>query len=120
MPSHFALKLLWFVLGAALLSGCDQLAERAGIPNQARLEAEGMAIGSACRHAGRGLEDCYRLNKDAAKSAIYAGWKEMNEYMVKNNMPVVTPSLPAEPTVPVKSKKKIEAEPETGEAEKKE
>ncbi|MEW5787560.1 MAG: hypothetical protein AB1899_06880 [Pseudomonadota bacterium] len=76
-----------------MLAGCDQLAERAGFPDPATVEADGKAIGGACRHAGRGLEDCYRLNKSASKAAIYAGWKEMNEYMVKNNLPVVEPSI---------------------------
>ncbi len=83
------------ILSSMLLTGCDQLSERAGFPDPAKIEAEGKAIGGACRHAGRGLEDCYRLNKEASKSAVYAGWKEMNEYMVKNNMQAVKPSIPA-------------------------
>ena len=76
-----------------LLAGCDQISERAGFPNPAKMEADGKAIGGACRHAGRGLEDCYRLNKAASKAAIYAGWKEMNEYMAKNNMQEVEPTI---------------------------
>ena len=84
---------VWMLLIPALLAGCDQLSERAGFPNPAKVEADGKAIGGACRHAGRGLEDCYRLNKSASKAAIYAGWKEMNEYMAKNNMQVVPPSV---------------------------
>lgn len=86
-------RLLWFMLLPACLAGCDQLSERAGFPDPAKQEADGKAIGGACRHAGRGLEDCYRLNKGASKAAIYAGWKEMNEYMAKNNMQTVEPSL---------------------------
>ncbi len=77
----------------APLAGCDQLKERAGIPDQARIEAEGKAIGAACRHAGRGLEDCYALNDKASKAAVFAGWKEMNEYMIKNNMDAVPSSV---------------------------
>jgi hypothetical protein len=80
--------------GMLSLSGCDQISERAGFPDPTRIEAEGKAIGGACRHAGRGLEDCYRLNKEASKAAVFAGWKEMNEYMVKNNMQAVTPAIP--------------------------
>ena len=101
---------------ALLLSGCDQMKERAGFPDPATVEAEGKAIGGACRHAGRGLEDCYRLNPAATKSAIYAGWKEMTEYMAKNNieavMPTIAPDLPApaEPTRKKKSKKGDAAE----------
>lgn len=83
-----------------LLAGCDQIKERAGFPDPARVEAEGRAIGGACRHAGRGLEDCYRLNAEASKPAIYAGWKEMNEYMAKNNIAAVEPTIPPEALLP--------------------
>ncbi len=86
-------RLLWLIPVPFLLTGCDQLAERAGFPNAAKVEAEGKAIGGACRHAGRGLEDCYRLNRGASKAAVFAGWKEMNEYMLKNNMPTMEPSV---------------------------
>ena len=86
-------RLVWMLVIPALLAGCDQLSERAGFPNPAKQEADGKAIGGACRHAGRGLEDCFRLNKTASKAAIYAGWKEMNEYMVKNNIQAVPPSV---------------------------
>ncbi len=53
--------------------------------------------GSACRHAGRAIEDCYALNPDASRAAIYAGWKEMNDYMRDNKIEVVKPELPAHP-----------------------
>ena len=78
-----------------LLVACDALQERMGIPIAAKVEAEGKAIGSACRHAGRGLEDCYRLNSKADKAAVHTGWKEMNEYMLKNNMQAIPPEFPA-------------------------
>jgi len=78
---------------AVLLAGCDQLKERAGIPDPAKIEAEGKAIGSACRQAGWGIEDCFRLNADASKSAMFSGWKEMNEYMMKNNMEAMEPTV---------------------------
>lgn len=107
-----------------LLAGCDQLKERAGFPDPARVEAEGKAIGGACRHAGRGLEDCYRLNVDASKPAIYAGWKEMSEYMAKNNIVAVEPAIPPEALMPPeppprKKPKKASAEGQEGEADKK-
>lgn len=97
------------------LTGCDQLKERAGIPDPVRVEAEGKAIGGACRHAGRGLEDCYRLNPEASKPAIYAGWKEMTEYMAKNNIEAVEPTIPPEalappPPPPKKKGKKADGE----------
>ena len=76
-----------------LLGACDQL----GIPNPAkneiRQEADGKAIGSACRHAGRAIEDCYTLNQGASKAAMFAGWKEMNDYMVENKIAEVAPQL---------------------------
>jgi hypothetical protein len=84
---------IWTILMSVLLAGCDQISERAGFPDPAKVEADGKAIGGACRHAGRGLEDCYRLNKGASKSAVFAGWKEMNEYMLKNDMQAVEPSI---------------------------
>lgn len=81
------------------LAGCDVLQDRLGIPNKLRIEAEGKAIGSACRNAGRGLEDCYRLYPDASKSAVFEGWKEMNEYMLKNKMETIEPQIPIPPPV---------------------
>lgn len=73
--------------------------ERLGITDPAKeaeaKEAEGKAIGGACRHAGRALEDCYALNPTAHKAAIFAGWKEMNDYMAENKIEVVKPELPA-------------------------
>ncbi len=85
-------RIIWTTLLLMLLTGCDQLAEKAGMPDPAKIEADGKAIGAACRNAGRGLEDCYELNDRASKAAIYAGWKEMNEYMLKNNMQTTAPS----------------------------
>jgi hypothetical protein len=107
------------LLSSFLLTGCDQLSERAGFPDPVRLEAEGKAIGGACRHAGRGLEDCYRLNKDASKPAIYAGWKEMNEYMMKNNMQSVTPTFPPEALAPRKKRKVAEEKDKEADSESK-
>ncbi len=95
---------LWLMLLPAWLVGCDQISERAGFPDPSKVEADGKAIGGACRHAGRGLEDCYRLNKGASKAAVYAGWKEMNEYMVKNNMQTVEPNLSPVSTEAAKTK----------------
>jgi hypothetical protein len=100
---------VWMILIPALLAGCDQLSERAGFPDAARVEADGKAIGGACRHAGRGLEDCYRLNKGASKAAVYAGWKEMNEYMAKNDMQAVEPTIGPNGVEPGKKKKPDEA-----------
>ncbi|MDO9225349.1 MAG: hypothetical protein Q8M09_18470 [Pseudomonadota bacterium] len=102
-----------------LLTGCDQLKERAGIHDPARVEAEGKAIGGACRHAGRGLEDCYQLNPEASIPAIYAGWKEMTEYMAKNNIEAVEPTILPEalkPPAPAPKKKRKKADAEENDA----
>ncbi len=54
-------------------------------------EAEGKAIGGACRNAARGIEDCFSLNRKADKAAMFAGWREMNDYMRENKLDA-TPS----------------------------
>jgi len=77
----------------ATLSACDLL----GIPDPAkeaaRKDSEGKAIGGACRHAGRALEDCFALNPTAPKDSIFAGWKDMNDYMAQNKIDVVKPEI---------------------------
>lgn len=55
-------------------------------------EADARAIGGACRHAGRGIEDCYTNNSTAGKSAVFAGWKEMNDYMRENQIVEIKPA----------------------------
>ena len=87
-------RLLLTVCLLPLLAGCDQISERLGLPDPAKQEAEGKAMGAACRNAGRGLEDCYQLHAQASKAAIYSGWKEMNEYMMKNEMQSLPPEIP--------------------------
>ena len=87
---------------AVLLSGCDQLGIQTPAVVTAKKEADGKAIGGACRHAGRAIEDCYTLNKKAEKAAIYAGWREMSEYMAENKLEPVVPVIPPEPPKPVK------------------
>ncbi|WP_211243484.1 hypothetical protein [Chitiniphilus eburneus] len=57
----------------------------------------GKAIGAACRHSGRALEDCYRRNPRVAKADIFDGWKEMNEYMQQKKLDIVPP--PPDPVV---------------------
>ncbi len=88
---------LLLVLLLPLLQGCEQMAELLELPNPQKeaeaAEAEGRAIGGACRHAGRALEDCYTLNPKALKSAVFAGWREMNDYMMANNIAEVPAQL---------------------------
>jgi len=73
------------------LSGCDMLGIEAASAVAARKEAEGKAVGGACRHAGRAIEDCYGLNRKADKAAVFAGWREMNDYMRENKIETVLP-----------------------------
>jgi hypothetical protein len=78
---------------AALTGGCDQLGIESATAMAARKEADGKAVGAACRHAGRALEDCYALNRKVERAAIYAGWRDMNEYMHENKIDPVPPQI---------------------------
>ncbi len=98
---RFPLRPLAFAALLPLLAGCEQLGELLELPNPAKdaaqTEAEGRAIGGACRHAGRSLEDCYILNPEAPKAAVFAGWREMNDYMMEHkieSVPSLLPHLP--------------------------
>ena len=85
------------LLMLSALTGCDQIGTLLELPDPvkdaARIEAEGKAVGAACRYAGRALEDCYVLNSSAPKAAIFMGWKDMNDYMMENKIEVVPSSL---------------------------
>jgi hypothetical protein len=91
--------LLLLLLPTALgLAGCDMLGIESATVMAEKRSAEGKAVGAACRHAGRAIEDCYTLNKKADKAAIYAGWREMDDYMRENKLepvlPVIKPEAP--------------------------
>ena len=83
LPRTFAILLL-----PTLLAGCklDDIPGLGPDPRAVAKEAEAKAIGGACRHALRGLEDCYTLNPKASKAAVFAGWKEMDAYMRENKL----------------------------------
>jgi hypothetical protein len=95
-----ALPTLTAALLATLLGGCDLLGIEGAAAGSARKEAEGKAVGGACRHAGRALEDCYTLNKKADKAAVFAGWREMNDYMRENKIEVVAPEIKPQAPAP--------------------
>lgn len=82
-------RLLALVL-TLLLAGCD-LAELMADPKVAQREADAKAIGGACRHAMRSLEDCYALNPKASKAAVFTGWKDMDQYMRDNKIEGIEP-----------------------------
>jgi len=93
MSSHPVLLRAAFALALTLgLSGCDLLGIESASAIAAKREAEGKAVGGACRHAGRSIEVCYGLNKRADKAAMFAGWREMEDYMRENKMEAVPPA----------------------------
>ncbi|MCF8211454.1 MAG: hypothetical protein K9K38_18935 [Rhodoferax sp.] len=73
-----------------LVAGCD-LAELLADPKVAQKIADSKAIGSACRHGMRSIEDCYALNEKASKAAVFDGWKEMDQYMRDNKIDGIEP-----------------------------
>jgi hypothetical protein len=77
----------------ALLVGCDALGIETGTQIAAKREADGKAVGGACRHAGRAIEDCYTLNRKTEKASVYAGWREMDDYMRENKLDPVPAQL---------------------------
>lgn len=79
------LRLLPVLAMTLLIAGCDLLGLGPD-PRIAQREADARAIGAACRHAMRGIEDCYRLNERASKTAIFEGWKDMDQYMRENKI----------------------------------
>lgn len=98
------------------LSGCDQVSQKLGLEDptkkEARLEPEAKAVGSACRQSGRAIEDCYSIYGWLPKAGIYAGWREMDEYMRENKLETVAPQLPPPepPGVKKKARKQAPAE----------
>jgi hypothetical protein len=80
------------------LSGCDVVQQKLGLEapaaKLARSEADGKAVGGACRQSGRAIEDCYSIYSWLPKSAIYEGWRDMDGYMRENKLETVEPQLP--------------------------
>lgn len=66
---------------SALLAGCNEIPGLGPDPRTVAKESEARAIGGACRHAMRGLEDCYALNPKSPKGLVFEGWKDMDSYM---------------------------------------
>ena len=86
----------FLLVTVAALAGCDMLGIESPEKVAAVRSAEGTAIGGACRHAGRAIEDCYTLNKKADKAAVFAGWRDMNDYMRENKIEAIAPQLPTQ------------------------
>ena len=100
--------LLLLTLAPLLLAGCDLLGIESASSIAARKDAEGRAVGGACRHAARAIEQCYTMNRRADKAAVFAGWREMNDYMRENNIEAVAPGAETADTADVAA---TEAEP---------
>ena len=100
--------------GLLLLAGCDKIPGLGPDPRVAQRDAEAKAIGGACRHALRGLEDCYTLNPKASKASVFAGWKDMDAYMRENNIQG-SPSVLGKVDKPERTEKPADIETETGE-----
>jgi hypothetical protein len=105
------LRLACLLLAPLLLAGCDLLGIESASAVAAKKDADGRAIGAACRHAARSIEQCYTLNRRAEKAAVFNGWREMNDYMRENNleaMPAVVDPVTAD------AEAQAEAEPRGG------
>ena len=83
---------------ALLLAGCE-IPGMEPDPRIAQREADAKATGSACRYSLRGIEDCYTLNPKASKASVFAGWKDMDQYMRDNKIggqaSAISPTAPA-------------------------
>jgi len=97
-------------LALLLLGGCD-IPGLGPDPRIVQREAEASAIGGACRHALRGLEDCYTLNPKSPKAAVFAGWKDMDAYMRENKLEG-TPSVLGKADKPAKAARDADIETE--------
>jgi hypothetical protein len=77
---------LGLIVATSTLVGCDALGVETATQINAKKDAESRAIGSACRYALRGIEDCFASNGKAGKAAVFEGWKEMDQYMRDNQL----------------------------------
>ncbi len=105
--------------GSFLLSACTDQVNAVLEGREARAERyheEGKAVGNACRHAGRAIEDCYTIYSWLPRAGIFEGWREMDKYMRKHSLETVKPTLPppkdpnAPKEQPTKKKKKKSAD----------
>ena len=100
---------------AVTLPGCDIIQQQMGIENPsdkaAKADAEGRAVGGACRQSGRAIEDCYAIYSWLPKASTYEGWRDMDAYMRENKLETVEPQLP--PVPPPGTKKRPAADAST-------
>ncbi len=85
------LKILMVAGAATMLSSCD-LSQIPGLTGKLSME-DSKAVGAACRHSGRALEDCFTLNPNTSQAGVFEGWRDMNDYMLANQIEVVKPEI---------------------------
>ncbi|MDX1669979.1 MAG: hypothetical protein R3194_11220, partial [Limnobacter sp.] len=85
-----------------MLSSCD-LSQIPGLDKRLSIE-DSKAVGAACRHSGRALEDCFALNPNTHPAGVFEGWRDMNDYMTSNNIETVAPKVQASKFSPGASK----------------
>lgn len=122
MPATVGNAMRTVLIGTALLfglSGCDVIQQRMGIVDPAakaaQAEADGRAVGGACRQSGRAIEDCYSIYSWLPKAPIYEGWRDMDAYMRDNKLETVEPQLP--PVAAPGTKTKVVAKEDAAEKE---
>lgn len=93
------------------LTGCEKMLEwgehlgfEPAEQKAERLFSEGKAVGNACRHAGRAIEDCYTIYNWLPRAGIFEGWLAMDKYMREHSIKPVVPSLPP-PQAPNKKRR---------------
>ena len=123
-PGRRGRSLRTFLVAAMVLislTGCDMIQQQMGIEDPiakaARTDAEGKAVGGACRQSGRAIEDCYSIYSWLPKAAIYEGWRDMDAYMRDNKLETVVPQLP--PVAAPGTKRKVATTEEASAASKK-
>lgn len=83
--------LLAALFASTLLLGACDLEALLADPKMVQKIADAKAVGGACRHGNRSIEDCYTLNEKYPKASIYDGWREMDQYMRDNKLEGIEP-----------------------------
>jgi len=112
-PTHRLVRAALLAAALLPLAGCE-IPGLGPDPRVVQRESEAKAIGGACRHALRGLEDCFTLNPKAPKAMVFAGWREMDQYMRENKLegaPSVLTQLEKKPAPARTAEDEAEAPP---------
>ena len=110
MPDTLGRLLRAILIVASLgLAACDSVQQQMGIETSSTkaAQADGKAVGGACRQSGRAIEDCYSIYSWLPRAAVYDGWRDMDAYMRENKLDTVEPQLP--PVAAPSTKKKASA-----------